>query len=101
MELWWELEREIKILEQKKQSCQKNLNDYNKKVAIVGFPENPTESVFIDNKEKAKIGKINCQKEREKKENEFVSAKIKADSIHKSINENIEVLDVLKIIIKQ
>ena len=39
-----ELEREIKILEQKKQSCQKNLNDYNKKVAIVGFPENPTES---------------------------------------------------------
>ena len=61
------LKEEIGRLEQKKISRQSKLREYNKKAIELGFCENPTEQSFVENREKAKIERDNCQQELSKK----------------------------------
>jgi hypothetical protein len=49
------LKEEINRLEQKKKNRLSKLEEYNKKAFEVGFDENPTEQVFIENREMAKL----------------------------------------------
>lgn len=52
-----DLEREIKGLESTKLSRQRKLEEYNKKVIVVGLDENPSNEKFNENREKAKMAK--------------------------------------------
>ena len=56
-----EIEKEIRGLNNTKQARQTKLTNYNKKVVEVGLAENPTEQVFIENREIARTEKIKCQ----------------------------------------
>ena len=90
------LTNEIGALERQKSNRQNKLEDYNKKVIEVSLPENPSEQVFYDNREKARLAKSECQSECDNKNDELRLAKNKADEITKSIERNISTLEVLQ-----
>lgn len=91
-----DLEREIKGLESTKLSRQRKLEEYNKKVIVVGLDENPSNEKFNENREKAKMAKTNCQSELESQNEKLRSAKNKADSLKEEIDRNIETIEVLQ-----
>lgn len=91
-----ELEREIRGLNSTKQTRQNKLNDYNKKVVEIGFVENPTEQVFIENREAARVEKGKCQLDFDTKNEELRLAKNKADKLKDDIEENTKTLQVLQ-----
>lgn len=90
------LKDEINKLEQKKKNRLSKLEEYNKKALEVGFDENPTEQVFIENREMAKTKRDNCQLESEAKHKELGRAEIDKEQIKEKIDENIKTLDILK-----
>lgn len=90
------LKEEINRLEQKKKNRLSKLEEYNKKALEVGFDENPTEQVFIENREMAKTKRDNCQLESDAKHKELGRAEIDKEQIKEKIDENIKTLDILK-----
>ena len=89
------LKEEIGRLEQKKISRQSKLRDYNKKAIELGFCENPTEQSFVENREKAKIERDNCQQELSKKNEDLRHALNEKDSIEHEIEENTGIVKTL------
>ena len=69
------IEREMQGLEGTKQSRQNKLDDYNKIVRKVGFSENPTEALFLENSEKARTERDNCEATLNEKNEEWRIAK--------------------------
>lgn len=90
------LKEEINRLEQKKKNRLSKLEEYNKKAFEVGFDENPTEQVFIENREMAKTKRDNCQLESDAKHKELGRAEIDKEQIKEKIDENIKTLDIIK-----
>lgn len=90
------LKEEINRLEQKKKNRLSKLEEYNKKALEVGFDENPTEQVFIENREIAKTKRDNCQLESDAKHKELGRAEVDKEQIKEKIDENIKTLDILK-----
>lgn len=91
-----DLEKEIRGLNSTKQTRQSKLNDYNKKVVEVGLVENPTEQIFIENRETARVEKGRCQSDLDAKNEELRLAKNKADKLKEDIEENIKTLQILQ-----
>ena len=90
------IEREIQGHERTKQNRQKQLDDYNKKVREVGFSENPSESLFSENREKARTERDNCEAALNEKNEEWRLAKNEEERIGKAITSNIETLNTLQ-----
>lgn len=90
------LEREIKGLETTKQVRQNRLNEYNKKALEVGICENPSEQVFIENREKARTERNNCQAEIDARTEDWRHAKNEEERIKKEIEDNVNTLQVLQ-----
>ena len=90
------LKKEQDSLERRKKDRQKKLEEYNKRAVEVGFPVNPKEQVFADNREKARTEKNHCQKDLEDKNEELRLAKNKADKIKEDIEENVKTLQILQ-----
>ena len=82
------LKEEIDRLEQKKKSRQSKLGDYNKQAIELGFCENPTEQLFVENREKAKIERSNCVQELGKKNEDLRHALNEKERIEDKIKEN-------------
>lgn len=91
-----DLETEISKLEKTKQNRIGTLNEYNKKAIEVGFCENPSENVFVENREKAKIERKNCLNKINEKNEDLRRAKNEKDNIEKDIKENIKILEILE-----
>ena len=91
-----ELEKEIRTLDARKQARQNKLNEYNKKALEVGLCENPSEEAFVENREKARIEKNNCQTEIDAKNEDLRYAKNEKERIEKEIEENIKTLETLQ-----
>ena len=91
-----DLEKEIRGLNNTKQTRQNRLNEYNKKAIEVGLDENPSEQVFIENRENARIEKNKCQTKLEEKNEEQRIEKNKADKLKDDIEENIRVFQILQ-----
>ncbi len=91
-----ELEKEIRGLNNTKQARQTKLTNYNKKVVEVGLADNPTEQVFIENREIARIEKIKCQTSLDEKNEELRLAKNGGDKIKEDIEENFKTLHILQ-----
>ena len=91
-----DLEREIQGLYSTKLSRQNKLKEYNEKVIKVGLVENPTEYVFVENREAAHIEKNKCQTKLEEKREEQRIEKNKEDKLKDSIEDNIQVLQILQ-----
>lgn len=90
------LEKEMQGLERTKQSRQKKLDEYNKKVREVGFSENPTETLFLENREKARTERDNCEATLNEKNEEWRLAKNEEERIGEAITSNIETLNTLQ-----
>ena len=90
------LEREIRGLETAKQARQNRLIEYNKKALEVGFSQNPSEQVFIENREKARTERNNCHAEIDAKNEDFRHAKNEEERIKKEIEDNVNTLQVLQ-----
>lgn len=90
------LKKEIDSLERTKNNRQRKLNEYNKKAIEIGFNENPTEQVFIDNRDRARSEKNNCETALEAKQEEKRQAKNKLDSISSEIESNKRAFDILQ-----
>ena len=91
-----DLEREIRGLESTKQARQNRLNEYNKKALEVEFGENPSEQVFIENREKARTERNNCQVEIDARNEDLRYAKNERERVEKEIEENENTLQVLQ-----
>ena len=89
------LKEEIGRLEQKKVSRQSKLREYNKKAIELGLCENPTEQSFVENREKAKIERDNCQQELSKKNEDLRHALNEKDRIEHEIEENTGIVKTL------
>lgn len=90
------IEKEMQGLERTKQSRQKKLDDYNKKVREVGFSESPTEALFLENREKARTERDNCEAALNERNEEWRLAKNEEERIGKTITSNIETLNTLQ-----
>ena len=90
------IEREMQGLEGTKQSRQNKLDDYNKIVRKVGFSENPTEALFLENSEKARTERDNCEATLNEKNEEWRIAKNKEERIGNEITSNIKTLNTLQ-----
>ena len=90
------IERKIQGHERTKQNRQKQLDDYNKKVREVGFSENPSESLFSENREKARTERDNCEAALNEKNEEWRLTKNEEERIGKAITSNIETLNTLQ-----
>ncbi len=90
------IEKEMQGLERTKQSRQKKFDEYNKKVREVGFSENPAEVQFLENREKARAERDNCEATLNEKNEEWRLAKNEEDKIGESITSNIETLNTLQ-----
>ena len=90
------IEREIQGLERIKQNRQKKLDDYNKKVREVGFSENPTEALFLENRERTRTERDNCEVTLSEKNEEWRLAKNEGDRIGEAITSNIKTLNTLQ-----
>ena len=90
------IERDIHGLEKTKQSRLKKHDEYNKKVREVGFSENPTEALFLENREKARTERDNCEATLNKKNEEWRLAKNEEEKIGEAIASNIETLNTLQ-----
>ena len=91
-----DLEREIRGLETTKQSRQRKLDDYNKKVVEVGFCTNPSEQIFLENREKAQKSKKDCEANYEVKNEDLRFAKNEKERIEKEIEENTNTYNTLQ-----
>ncbi len=91
-----DLDKEIRGLSATKQMRQTKLTNYNKKVVEVGLAGNPTEQVFIENRETARKEKINCQKSLDEKNEELRLAKNRGDKLKEEIDENLKTLQILQ-----
>ncbi|MBP5456222.1 MAG: AAA family ATPase [Paludibacteraceae bacterium] len=91
-----ELAKEIASLEKQKAYRLGRLEEYNKKVIEVGLSENPSEQMFLDNRENSRLGKNKCQTDFEATNEKLRLAKNQADSIKENIEKNISTLDALK-----
>lgn len=89
------LKEEIGRLEQKKKNRQNKLNEYNKKAIEVGFSQNPTETLFAENREKAKKERDNCQVELIQKNKEAGLADIEKERIEREIEKNKDIIETL------
>lgn len=90
------IEKEMQGLERTKQSRQKKLDDYNKIVREVGFSESPTEALFLENREKARTERDNCEAALNERNEEWRLAKNEEERIGKTITSNIETLNTLQ-----
>lgn len=90
------LEKEMQGLERTKQSRQKKLDEYNKKVREVGFSVNPAEVLFLENREKARKERDNCEATLNEKNEEWRLAKNEEERIGEAITSNIETLNTLQ-----
>lgn len=90
------IEKEMQGLERTKQSRQKKFDEYNKKVREVGFSENPDEVQFLENREKARTERDNCEATLNEKNEEWRLAKNEEERIGKAITSNIETLNTLQ-----
>ena len=90
------IEREMQGLEKTKQSRQKKFDEYNKKVREVCFSENPTEALFLKNREKSRTERDNCEASLNEKNEEWRLAKNDEERISKAITSNIETLNTLQ-----
>ena len=90
------LSSEIISLEKQKTNRLTKLGEYNKKVIEVGLPNDPSEQVFVDNREKARFEKSNCQTELDNKNEEWRLAMNQSDDINDNIEKNIATLEVLQ-----
>ncbi len=91
-----DLKEEIGRLELNKISRQSKLDDYNKKAIELGLCENPNEQVFVENRERAKTERINCQQELRKKNEDLRHALNEKERIEREIKGNIEIVDTLQ-----
>lgn len=91
-----EIEKEIRGLNNTKQARQTKLTNYNKKVVEVGLAENPTEQVFIENREIARTEKIKCQTSLDEKSEEMRLTKNRGDKLKDEIEENLKTLQILQ-----
>ena len=91
-----DLEREIRGLESTKQNRQRKLEEYNKKVIVVGLDKDPSNEKFNETRENARKEKVNCQLELESQNEKMRLAKNKADSLKDDIDDNIETLNILQ-----
>ncbi len=91
-----QLEKEITSLEKQKNTRQNRFDTYNEKVREVELPDNPSEQVFADNREKARVEKSNCQNKIDDKTEELRLAKNKADEIKENIEKNTATFEVLQ-----
>ena len=89
------LKDEISRLEQKKKNRQSKLKEYNKRVIEVGLCENPSEQVFVENRENAKTKRDNSQKELGEKNEELRRELNEKERIEKQITENTEIVKTL------
>ena len=89
------LKEEIGRLEQKKKNRQNKLNEYNRKAIEVGFSQNPTETLFAENREKAKKERDNCQVELIQKNKEAGLADIEKERIECEIEKNKDIIETL------
>ena len=89
------LKEEIGRLEQKKKNRQNKLNEYNRKAIEVGFSQNPTETLFAENREKAKKERDNCQVELIQKNKEAGLADIEKERIEREIEKNKDIIETL------
>ena len=90
------LEKEMLGLERTKQSRQKKHDEYNKKVREVGFSENPTEALFIENRENARTERDNCEATLNENNEKWRLAKNEEEKIGEAITSNIETLNTLQ-----
>ena len=90
------IEKEMLGLERTKQSRQKKFDEYNKKVREVGFLENPAEVQFLENREKARAERDNCEATLNEKNEEWRLAKNEEERIGEAITSNIETLNTLQ-----
>ena len=90
-----DLENEIRRLNSTKQTRQTKLNGYNQKVVEVGLSADPTADTFVENREKAKIERDNCQVELGKKNEESRIALNEKERIEHEIEENTEIIKTL------
>ncbi len=90
------IEKEMQGLERTKQSRQNKLDDYNKKVREVGLSENPTEALFLENREKSRTERDNCEATLNEKNEEWRLAKNEEERIGNEIASNIETLNTLQ-----
>ncbi|MBO7439038.1 MAG: AAA family ATPase [Bacteroidales bacterium] len=91
-----QLEREIGYLATQKTNRQKKFDEYNKKVLEVGLSVNPSEEMFAENREKARLSKNNCQKEFDVKNKELRKAENIEEEIDAEIQQNIATYNVLQ-----
>ena len=91
-----DLEREIRGLNSTKQTRLAKLKDYNRKVVEVGLTDNPSEQIFIGNRETARAEKIKCQTALNEKNEELRLAKNSADKLKEDVEENIKTLQTLQ-----
>jgi len=90
------LEKEMQGLERTKQSRLKKHDEYNKKVREIGFSENPTETLFLENRENARKERDNCEATLNENNEEWRLAKNEEEKIGKAITSNIETLNTLQ-----
>ena len=90
------IEKEMLGLERTKQSRQKKFDEYYKKVREVGFSENPAEVQFLENREKARAERDNCEATLNEKNEEWRLAKNEEERIGEAITSNIETLNTLQ-----
>lgn len=91
-----DLAREIKALNNTKQTRQTKLNSYNHKAAEVGLSTVLTAEVFVENRETARIEKAKCQTLLDEKNEELRLAKNRDDKLKEDIEENIAILQTLQ-----
>lgn len=91
-----DLDKEIRGLNSTKQARQNRLGEYNKKALEVGFCENPTEIVFVENRKRAQSEKNNCQLEFDAKNKQLGRAEIEKEQIQEKIDGNIKTLELLQ-----
>ena len=89
------LKDEISRLEQKKKTRQSKLEEYNKMALEVGFSKNPTERVFIENREKSKAKRDDCQRDLGEKNEDLRHALNEKERIEQEIIENTEIVKTL------
>ncbi|MDR0307850.1 MAG: hypothetical protein LBI42_13580 [Chitinispirillales bacterium] len=91
-----DLEKEINSLVRSRDTRKQKLDDYNKIAQKVEFSENPSESVFIENREKANKRKAELNKILEDKAEELRLAKNEKDKLQSEIETNIEIIQSLQ-----
>ncbi len=89
------LKEEIGRLEQKKKNRQYRLSEYNRKAVEVGFSQNPTEMLYVENREKAKTERDNCLFKLTQKNKESGLAVIEKERIEREIEKNKAIIDTL------